>query len=605
MGATVMDILANAPYRQQEQQNRNAVTQAQLPGIAAQSQTQQTQAQMQQRQLLDQQVFSDAFKNAQGDWNGTMKAIMTDPRGMSPQGFFGLQGDHFNLMKNAATLDKEQQEALNMHLEQTGQQLEAWHDIQDPQAKAAAWSQLAPTLRPDLQADPSKPPDDSAYQMMQGKNNYLGTLLEHAKQQQTTQTSAAEAAKAAADTAKTQQETGTAARQTALQALTGVNNPATFDQWRQQYPDVARELPSMYAPQAVAAKVRSIVPAEKQPEFDLKAAQAKALQAYANMDSGALDKTVDGIVPANDPMNASTKVLLHSAAARGDLQGIQKVLQDAYDQRGKVQVAKENAQNKLQIDLGGFGGSADQPNTLAKMVGDYRMPLSQALQRTPPAARSNLMAQVNAYNPQFQEQYYNTFQKTENDAVTGKIGTSANALNTMMGHLSVLNTAADALKNGDVQALNKIANWAGAQVGQTPQTTYETIVHRLGPEVTKAYLASGGSVGERGTNEEDFSPKLSPDQIKQNIGVSALLADSKIKALQDQYQRGTYGRGQQKLISDEAEQARQTLTTQAPAALRAASGNQKAQGGYLVGHMYGKLEYLGGDPKDQNSWKQH
>jgi len=40
------------------------------------------------------------------------------------------------------------------------------------------------------------------------------------------------------------------------------------------------------------------------------------------------------------------------------------------------------------------------------------------------------------------------------------------------------------------------------------------------------------------TNEEDFSSHLSPDQIKQNIGVSALLADSKVKALQDQYQRG-------------------------------------------------------------------
>jgi hypothetical protein len=132
-----------------------------------------------------------------------------------------------------------------------------------------------------------------------------------------------------------------------------------------------------------------------------------------------------------------------------------------------------------------------------------------------------------------------------------------------------------------VQVLNKLANAIGAQTGSTPQTVYQTIVHRLGPEVTKAYLASGGSVGERGTNEEDFSPNLSPDQIKQNIGISAYLADSKIKANQDQYNRGTYGRGKQKLISDDAEAARQALVKQAPAALT--GGGAKAAPSYQVG----------------------
>jgi hypothetical protein len=213
-------------------------------------------------------------------------------------------------------------------------------------------------------------------------------------------------------------------------------------------------------------------------------------------------------------------------------------------------------------------GTGGQPGIVAQMVGNYQMPLQTALQRTPPAFRNQIMEQVKQVNPDYHSEYYNTFQKTENDATTGKIGTSANALNTMMGHLTVLNNAAGALDNGNVQVLNKLANSIGAQTGNDARTVYDTIVHRLGPEVTKAYLASGGSVGERGTNEEDFSSSLGPKQIKSNIGVSAYLADSKIKALQDQYQRGTYGKGQQKLISDEADQARQTLTKQTPAAVR-------------------------------------
>jgi hypothetical protein len=95
-------------------------------------------------------------------------------------------------------------------------------------------------------------------------------------------------------------------------------------------------------------------------------------------------------------------------------------------------------------------------------------------------------------------------------------------------------------------------------------TTYNAIVHRLAPEITSAYVASGGTSGERGTNEGDFGAALGGKQIKANIGVSAQLADSKIKALQDQYARGTYNRGTQKLISDEAEQARQRLAAQSP-----------------------------------------
>jgi hypothetical protein len=351
------------------------------------------------------------------------------------------------------------------------------------------------------------------------------------------------------------------------------------------------------------ALVQSQVPADKLPEFDLKTAQATALKAFQAGDGGQIDTVVDQIIPSKDPMNASTKALLRSAAARGaTMPEINQIIKDAYDQRGRVQVAKENAQNKISLDLSGLGGTSTQPSPSAQAVANYRIPLTTALGRGTPNLRKAFMDQVLAANPDFQEQYYNTFQKTENDATTGKTATSANALNTMMGHLSVLNSAADALKNGDVQAINRIANFIGAQAGQTPVTTYNTIVHRVGPEVTKAYLDSGGTVGERGTNEQDFDSKLGPDQIKQNIGVSALLADSKIKALQDQYTRGTYGKGKQKLISDEAEQARQALTKQSPASLQA---GKQAQGGYQIGHLYGKLEYLGGDPKDQHNWKQH
>lgn len=226
-----------------------------------------------------------------------------------------------------------------------------------------------------------------------------------------------------------------------------------------------------------------------------------------------------------------------------------------------------------------IGGSADNPSSLAQSVANYEIPFSQAVARLPGASREAIMQQIKAINPKFQESQYPVAQRTEQDAVTGKIGTQANALNTMMGHLNVLNSAADALKNHDVNALNHLANFLGAQTGNSAITAYRTIVHRLGPEIGKAYVAGGGTAGERGTNEEDFADSLGPDQLKGNVGISAMLADSKINALQDQYKRGTYGRGQQQLISDEAQQARQALAKQSPVQPGGGRSGQPSGGG--------------------------
>jgi hypothetical protein len=104
-------------------------------------------------------------------------------------------------------------------------------------------------------------------------------------------------------------------------------------------------------------------------------------------------------------------------------------------------------------------------------------------------------------------------------------------------------------------------------------------VHRLGPEITKAYVGAGGSLTDRGANESDFDPNLGYNQLHANVRISARLADSKIKALQDQYQRGTYGRGQQKLISDEAEAVRKRLAAAGGAGSAAGPGRGGQSGG--------------------------
>lgn len=204
----------------------------------------------------------------------------------------------------------------------------------------------------------------------------------------------------------------------------------------------------------------------------------------------------------------------------------------------------------------------EPPGAAAEMVANYQTPWNNAIARMGPADKEAFAQQVKKLNPDFQASNFNTYMKTENDFTSGLEGRRANALNTMMGHLDVLDQASDALKNGDIQILNRIGNMFSVQVGNDPVTTYKAIIHRLSPEIATAYVNAGGTGAERGVHESDFDPGLGIKQIKANIGVSALLADSKVKALQDQYARGTFGKGKQKLLTEEAERARHRLSSQ-------------------------------------------
>jgi hypothetical protein len=143
----------------------------------------------------------------------------------------------------------------------------------------------------------------------------------------------------------------------------------------------------------------------------------------------------------------------------------------------------------------------------------------------------DIMQKVYAIDPQFNEQRA----QLRKEYTTGKRAGEINAINTAMGHVGILGDAITSLQNGDIVALNAIANTYGLQVGKDPITTFKTIVHRVGPEIAKAYIGAGGSAGERGSDEKDFSPDLAPNQLKGNVSITAKLLRSKIAAMENQW----------------------------------------------------------------------
>lgn len=186
-------------------------------------------------------------------------------------------------------------------------------------------------------------------------------------------------------------------------------------------------------------------------------------------------------------------------------------------------------------------------------------------QIAPPSARSissgpgkMLMSRVLQENPDYQATQYPIFQSTEKSATSGKMRDQANAGNTAMLHMGNLYDAALALKNNDFPALNRVANAIGVQVGRTPATTYKAIADAVGPELAQAYGQATG--GERNEVQSHFSSSLAPQQILDNIAARATLLKGKMDMIQSDYNRGTYNRGKQSLLAQEANAALQKVT---------------------------------------------
>jgi hypothetical protein len=209
--------------------------------------------------------------------------------------------------------------------------------------------------------------------------------------------------------------------------------------------------------------------------------------------------------------------------------------------------AKQNVKDSI-VDL--LGQYRADPQLLSRMM--YKHP--------------EMLGMVQQKYPDFDQTTYVAKNKMMQSYTSGTQSKEINAINTVAGHLSTLNDAIDALNNGNVGILNKLANKVGAAVGQTPQTTFQTIVHRIGPEITTAYVAGGGGEAERFANAEDFDVNKAPQQLKNNVGITVQLLRSKIGALENQYKQ-TVGRDDfsQRFITPDAAKAFNKLAPQAAA----------------------------------------
>jgi len=132
-------------------------------------------------------------------------------------------------------------------------------------------------------------------------------------------------------------------------------------------------------------------------------------------------------------------------------------------------------------------------------IASYNSPMPAASTRNPILAK-NMQTWVSAVNPDWSQGNFAAKNEVLKSAAGGADAKKLDAFNTIQSHLASLQQAWAALKNGDIQSANKLANWAGIQFGSSAPSNAQIVNTLVGRELA-AVLASGGQVTDADKKE--------------------------------------------------------------------------------------------------------
>lgn len=529
---------------------KNEATQSQL-----QQQAQQSNAialKTQQQQYEDQQTLRELapkFSGKDKDGNGTYDldglASAAESRGVSPALTNQIRQQHYTQVEAAAKAGTAQLDLEQKHNQKRYQIIEGVKAIDDPGERETAYQQGLNSLATDgadVSHLPKNAPDNKAleaYESQLGMHNQILTD--------------------AASLAKTNEANATAAAKKweKFPELGVMVNTETGEQ-RQVNGAQGAMTPGMMQSKYVNIQEK------KKLGQPLSAEEQAYGPAYEKLE--AIKPSIQNYFQQGGPLapgNAPTPGGAPPAQA--------------------APLTPEQTAAKAQTAPGGWVGPKGE--TLNNVPATIRGEVKQVLEyrRADPniTARGAVAQPINAWVATLDDKHdattYGNRNKTltdfEKDASTGELG----AVNTALGHLGELHTAAQALQGGDLPILHSIAGKLGLATGDDAASTYQSILHRVGPEMTKAYLKSGGTEGERGANEADFDIGKGQKQILSNIAESAQLLNSKLASKKQAWETGFKPYREQdsfenRFLTPDAKKTLANLSAQAPTNRAAAGG---------------------------------
>ena len=174
----------------------------------------------------------------------------------------------------------------------------------------------------------------------------------------------------------------------------------------------------------------------------------------------------------------------------------------------------------------------DVQRSQAEAIANYQQPPLKSGGMN--SQNATVMAMVRQMNPDYDVSKYDTMAKARKDFTTGKQGDTVRSLNVAVGHLDSLQEAANALHNGQLPVLNKIANEYAKQTGQTAPTTFDAMKTLVGSEVAKAIQGGATALGDREEIRTEINNASNPQQLAEIIKRYQHLMGQQLKGLKTQ-----------------------------------------------------------------------
>lgn len=174
----------------------------------------------------------------------------------------------------------------------------------------------------------------------------------------------------------------------------------------------------------------------------------------------------------------------------------------------------------------------------ADLIGKYRLRPPMGLGSRSPESRE-LMEKVAKKYPDYDATRFDEKRAAVLAFGTGKQGQAVLALNNAIAHMDTLSELTDALQNGDVRQVNRIANLWASETGGPAPSNFDAAKGIVTEEVSKAVLPGGGGVQERLEIAANAQNAKSPEILKGVIKTWRKLLSGQMTNMRQQYKRTT------------------------------------------------------------------
>lgn len=180
--------------------------------------------------------------------------------------------------------------------------------------------------------------------------------------------------------------------------------------------------------------------------------------------------------------------------------------QNADTEKGKLALAASRGNIDLQANPPTPGESL-----IAKKMADGDMAIPNVSARNPAGAR--LAALAFQMNPDLTQELYATRQAAYKAIGPGKAGDQVRSFNVAYSHLDTAQDAFDALKNGDYQKANALANRIATETGQPAPTNADTTLAMIKGELAKGIIGSHAGEEDRRNMLAGVNSSSAPDVL--------------------------------------------------------------------------------------------